>query len=121
MLKAVFNSASNSTAYGLPNLVKSKRLFQKLMWLFFIILSASASFWIVFNSISNYFNFEYITVIRSVYEQPSKFPTISICNYFGNSFENKSLNDFVTEFRFGYNLSLKNHLQNYFEPIPHSL
>jgi len=43
MLKAVLNSVSNSTAYGLPNLVKSKRLFHKLMWLFFMVSSTSAS------------------------------------------------------------------------------
>ncbi len=117
MLRAVLNSVSNSTAYGLPNLVKSKRLFHKLMWLFFMVSSTSASIWYIISSISNYFKYDTVTLIKSVYEQPSRFPTISFCSYNGKSFDNKSLNEFITDLNFGYNLSLKNNLQNYFDPF----
>ena len=98
MLKAVFNSASNSTAYGLPNLVKSKRMFHKLMWLFFIILSVSASVWYIIDTISDYLDYEVVSVAKNVFEQPIQYPTISFCSYNFKSFEKKNQDIFPIEF-----------------------
>jgi len=115
MLRAVLNSVSNSTAYGLPNLVKSKRLFHKLMWLFFMVSSTSASIWYIINITLIYFNYDTITVVSRIYEQPIQFPTISFCSYNFKSFENKKLSEIILQCQFGYDQTLKNNLENNFQ------
>ena len=117
MLKAALNSGSDSTAYGLPNLIRSKHTFQKIMWLIFLALATSASVWYTVNLITNYLEYEVVTVISDVYEQPIRFPTISFCSYYGNSFANKRLSQFITDLTVGYNRSLISGLENYFEPF----
>ena len=115
MLKALLESASNSTAYGLPNLVKCKRLFQKLMWLFFMILSTSASFWYIISAFSDYLDYGVVTVVKNAYEHPIQFPTVSFCSYNFKSFEKKKLSQIITQCQFGYDQTLTNNLENHFE------
>ena len=69
-----------STAYGLPNILRSKPLFNKMFWLFFLIISFSlASFYIVTDLI-DYFDYKVVTVVKTEYDLPVEFPTVSFCN-----------------------------------------
>lgn len=73
MLKEIKNEidklSQNSTAYGVPNLLRSRDLFNKIFWLSFIILSSATSCWYVYTGI-----FEYLE-----YQQPAAFPTVTVC------------------------------------------
>jgi len=71
---------SESTAFGLPNIFKRERIFNKLFWIIFVLLGTVSSVYFTIEAINDYFNYEIITKIESVYEQPLKFPTITICD-----------------------------------------
>ena len=85
MLKAISHNfselLSESTAYGLPRIFRSKRFLLKIYWLLFFLMGSLASIMFVLSSLKNYYDFEVITKIESVYEQPMPFPTVSFCPY----------------------------------------
>ena len=69
-----------STAYGLPKIVRSKRLFNKIFWLAFLIASVAAASYYIFNDVADYYSFEVVTTVKTEYDQPTEFPTISFCS-----------------------------------------
>jgi hypothetical protein len=104
---------SDSTMHGLPNVINSQSLVLKLMWLAFLIASIGFFTKFSYNSVANFLNYEVTTKIRRVYESPTVFPTISICN------KNKFTTDFgidtikkIIEFFNTPNLFDKNVLNN---------
>ena len=77
-----------STAYGLPNIFRSKRLFNKLFWLAFLLASVTAAVYYIVNDVVDFYNYEVVTSVKTEYDQPTEFPTISFCglqptDYFG--------------------------------------
>ena len=79
--------AKNSSINGLPNMVRSERLSLKIMWLIVLIGSSSACIYFVISCLNGYFEYEYITSIKTIPETPSAFPAISICSYNNPKFE----------------------------------
>ena len=69
-----------STAHGLPNMFRNERLFLKLMWIAFFLVSAAACFYLMCLSISAYLQFDVSNKISVIYQTPSDFPTVAICN-----------------------------------------
>jgi hypothetical protein len=73
-------SVMSNAGYALHRVVKKDFLLIRLMWLIsLLLLSALCSFLIV-KTVGNYLNYEVVTNIKIVNENPSPFPTISICN-----------------------------------------
>jgi hypothetical protein len=73
-------SVMSNAGYALHRVVKKDFLLIRLMWLIsLLLLSALCSFLIV-KTVGNYLNYEVVTKIKIVNENPSPFPTISICN-----------------------------------------
>lgn len=106
---------TTSTAYGIPCLIRSKKLYQKIFWISFILGSSLASFILVKDGIFNYLDFKIVTIIQTIYEQPTEFPTITLCGY-GNLFpKDKKLNEIMNDCYFGYDKSCFNKPDNYFE------
>ena len=70
----------DSTAYGVPNIFKRDKIFLKIYWLIFVLLGTSVSSYYTFATIINYFKYDVVTKIESVYEQPMIFPTITFCS-----------------------------------------
>ena len=89
--KVIKKALSRSTMHGLPHIIKSHSSLLQLMW--FLFLMTSVGLFVKFSliSISNYLDFEVTTKIRKIYELPTTFPTISICN------KNKFTTDFGIE------------------------
>ena len=106
---------SDSTAYGLAKIFKRKKLFFKLFWLTFFLMGSGTSVYYICDAITGYFEYEVITKIENKYEQPMLFPTISICPYANNAFDNKSLDLIVKQCSFNLNQSCQSNLENYFE------
>ena len=83
-----------STAYGLPKIFKSKRIFLKIFWLAFFLMGSIASIYYIVQSINSYLLYEVIPKIEIINENPMQFPTITFCNN-DKSF-NKDLIDFCS-------------------------
>lgn len=115
-LKEIFvELASFSTSYGAPKLIRSKRCYQKLLWIFFILLSAIFSFLIVYEAILNYSDFKVITLVESIYKSPLEFPVVSICSYSGDHFKGKNLSSIFKKCSFAYDTSCGTNHDNFFE------
>ena len=80
MKKEISEKLLGSTAYGLPNIIRSRRLFNTIYWIFFFIMSLIGASYYIYSDIIDYFNYEVITVIESKYDQPTQFPTITFCS-----------------------------------------
>lgn len=104
-----------TTAYGIPNLLRSKRVYQKHLWIFFFFVSATCSYFLIYETIVNYLDFKVVTLVESVYESPVEFPAVSICSYSGDHFKGKSLSEFVERCSFGYDKSCESNPDNFFE------
>lgn len=72
-----------SSVHGVPNLMATKRVFIKYMWLFFILGSSGVCGYFVSNTILDYLNYDVVSVIDIINEQYSEFPTISVCSSTG--------------------------------------
>jgi hypothetical protein len=90
-VKIVENVLSNSTMHGLSNVINSKSLILKIMWLTFLILCIIYFTKFSLDSVADYLDYDVTTKIRRVYESPTIFPSISICN------KNKFTTDFGIE------------------------
>lgn len=102
-----------STAYGIPNYLRSKRIYNKILWLLFIITSSCTSSYYVYDAIVEYFDNKVVTQIKTKYEQPLRFPAVTICSYEKDSFINKTLEELILNCTFDNELFNK----NFFETI----
>ena len=104
-----------STAYGLPNFIRSKRMFNRIFWLLFIIMSTGVSSYYVYAEIMEYFNYDLITIAKQKYDQPAQFPTVTFCAK--NGFYQNLSQLMSKEIRFGYDYSIGTEPANHFEPF----
>lgn len=89
--KIILEVLSDSTMHGLSNVINSSSVILKAMWFLFLITSLGCFTKFSVNSVANFLDHEVTTKIRRVYESPTIFPTVSICN------KNKFTTDFGIE------------------------
>ncbi len=102
-----------STAHGIPNLVRNESKFLKVLWIVCFFISLSGCTYFLHNAIIDYFNYKKVTKIDVIYEQPTDFPTISICN---NIESNLTLEN-VNHCKINYDMSCLTAKENFFEPF----
>lgn len=85
-----------STTHGLSNIFRTKKLILKLMWTIFFLISAGYCSYMIHNSISDYLSYNVITNFQTVFELPSLFPTVTICNL--NAFQTNFSIQFAKKF-----------------------
>lgn len=88
-----------TTAHGIPNVIKTKRFFIKVMWVFSIACSVCFCGIFTAKSIADYLEFNFVTSIQIFNEEKSEFPMVTLCglpNY------NLNLKDILVDFSFGY-------------------
>lgn len=112
--EALFEIISTSTSHGLPNIVRSRRIFHKLLWLVSTALSCAFCAKFIYDGVSNYFDFPVVTVIETIYEQPTLFPSISICTT-DRSFTDGDLSSKMVECKFNYDTDCLTNPYKYFE------
>ena len=78
----------SSTFHAIPNIIRSERLFFKIMWTLCFLLSFSYCFTSICRSINSFLDREIVTNIKIISEIPTQFPSVSFCN----------LNPFVTDY-----------------------
>ena len=69
-----------STSHGLPNIVRTNRLSIKILWSICLLAAIGGCSYMVFKSISDYYEHDTVTKIEKITELKSRFPTVSICN-----------------------------------------
>ena len=55
-------------------------LFAKFIWGVILFFLSGITFWSISKIILEYFNYEVVSKIQVIYENPTKFPTITICD-----------------------------------------
>ena len=103
------------TAYGVPKLINSKKVLNKIFWIFYLCISAVLSIWFINGTINDYLSYDVLTKIESIYEQSSKLPTVSFSSYSSQGFGNKSLLNLFKECSFSLDKSCERNQNNYFE------
>ena len=68
------------TIQGIPKILTSKRISFKFMWLILLIGSSLSCAYFVSKCFVEYFNYEYITSIKTIVDTLTIFPTVSICS-----------------------------------------
>ena len=105
-----------STAYGLPNIIRSKRLFNKIFWIIFLLTSSTAAIYYISSEINDYFEYQLVTLTKTDLDQPTQFPTVSFCSRKISFFDEKSLKQLLrVSTWFNYDTSIRNEPDNHFE------
>ena len=104
--KEITKLVLTSTAYGISNIINRRRVFNKIFWLFFLVVSCVISFYYTYIGIVEYYKYQVVTEIKNEYDQPSEFPTITICSLKLYYFDDKNLSDIIQYASFSYDYSL---------------
>lgn len=92
-----------TTAHGLPHIIKRENIFLKVFWLMCFLASASACGFMVYTAIDDYLSWDAVSKVEIIQQIPTPFPAVSICNI--NSFKDDNVSN-----AFIYNLLLENGL-----------
>ena len=95
-LKEAKELSLTSTAYGLPNVLRSRRLLNKLFWLSYLILSATGAAYYIYFDVVDFLDYEVVTVIQTEYDQPTQFPTVTFCSLSPSLFTDYTPSNFTT-------------------------
>lgn len=103
-LKEAFKEwLSASTSHGLPNVVRTNNTLIKIMWIIFFTISSAICGYFLATSILQYLKYEVVSRMYVVYELPTPFPAVTICN--GYPFVTNQSNEFVNDILERYNLT----------------
>ena len=80
ILNSLKETLSSSSVHGIANIIKSKYITIKIMWIVFFIISNGFCSWFIFNSIADYLSYDATSKIEIKYERLLKFPMVSLCN-----------------------------------------
>jgi len=94
-----------TSAHGIPRLLRAKRIFFIIMWFAFIMVSTGFGAYFIVKNTMDYLDYKAVTTINVIDEYKSQFPTISFC---GSPNFNQSIDDLILRVRFE-----KFFLQNY--------
>ena len=70
----------SSTSHGLPSVFRTERIFFKIMWFIFFLISLSIGLWTIVSSILDFLNYDVVTQVDVIYEIPTQFPTVTFNN-----------------------------------------
>ena len=79
----------------------------------FLALSETGTAYYIFSDIVDYSNYEVVTTIKTEYDQPTEFPTISFCSHTPNSYD--SIDFSHAFFWFANDFEVKENPSNHYE------
>lgn len=97
-------SAMDSTSHGIPHIFKRQNISLKIFWFICFNVSALICFFMISKTIVDYLQYETVSRTETIYEIPSEFPTVSICNL--NPFQTNNSIEFVND------ILVRNNLDN---------
>lgn len=99
----IYEYANDSTTHSVPHIFKRENPLIKTFWIICFLASTAACSFMITLSIMNYFRYETVTKAETVFEIPTPFPVVSICNV--NSLTSRKAFDFVHDFLTRNNIS----------------
>ena len=81
-----------TSTHGLPNIARHDRVLIKIIWAICFCVSTGVCSFLVMRSINSYLDFDVFSKYDVIYETPTVFPTVTICNQ----------NAFITDEAFVY-------------------
>lgn len=122
LIKRTNEIINDCTIFGLPNIFKRENVSNKLYWLTFVLIGSLFSIYLTYSSVMDYYNFDIVTKIESIFEQPTQFPTLSFCPEDNFEFNNKKLKEHViSNCLVVTDNSCYTYAENYFEPFTKSM
>ena len=98
---------TDSTIHALPNIYKTEKIYFKLMWFSFFLITFIFSIRYIYKTVSDYLLYETVTKISIGIDQPAPFPTVSFQFQYGFSSANYTLEGNIIKLYFG-NIIKKN-------------
>ncbi len=77
--KSFTDCMSSSTGHGLPQIVKDGSLFLKILWAIFFVAGVTATIFMIYNTLENFFQYDVITTTRIKSEKEIVFPVVTFC------------------------------------------
>lgn len=72
-------AAKSTTTHGIDRFALTKRPFLKVFWAILFLSSTAACAFFIANNVLSYLQYDVVTQIEIVYEEPQLFPTVSFC------------------------------------------
>ena len=69
----------SSSFHGFVKIVKTKHIILKIIWVFFVLVSLLSCSYLIIKNILYYLDYNVVTNINVIYEIPTTFPTVSLC------------------------------------------
>ena len=89
--QSLVNHILSSTIHGIPKIFLTDRLFNKILWIVCTIVSTAVCAWFILESLFAFADFDHITQVETIYEQPTEFITVQFCSQDKTSFNKKDL------------------------------
>lgn len=80
ILKSLKEIGLTAQVHGIPRIVSNERICLKFLWLVSFLVSASACFYLIQNSLRSFLSYPYLTNLAIVVENPMLFPTVTLCS-----------------------------------------
>ena len=80
ILKETIESLDTPSTKALVKIILTPHFFLKLILFLFLIGTSGYSSYLVVQSIVNYFNYGVTTTSRTIFEMPTLFPKVTLCN-----------------------------------------
>ena len=77
--KRIIEMLKNSSANGLPNMMRTSNVYLKAMWLTCFTLSTCVCSYYVLDGILDYLKYSTVTTVKMIQEHQAQFPTVSLC------------------------------------------
>ena len=92
IIEATKETLESSSIHAIPNMVRTKYITLKIIWIFFFLGSIGVCGWYLFQAISGYLEYETVTKfqVNNINELP--FPVVSICDL-KSFFDKKAYNN----------------------------
>ncbi|CAF0894771.1 unnamed protein product [Brachionus calyciflorus] len=105
--KIIINWALNTTAHAFGNIIRAQSIIIRIIWTICLLASTAYCFYLIIQTIVLYTKYEVNTRLNLVYETPTKFPAVTICNLntFNADFSKESIEDVLNEKRIFANQS----------------
>lgn len=99
-------------SHGLQKITESKKLFFKIFWAIFFVVSSASSIYFMNESVKSYLKYEVIQKTETVFPNQITFPTITLCS---DIFIDGSIKNYINTCSFNLNDDCKINPDNYFE------
>jgi hypothetical protein len=99
-------------SHGLQKITESKKLFFKIFWTIFFVVSSASSIYFMNESVKSYLKYEVIQKTETVFLNQITFPTITMCS---DIFIDESIKNYIDTCSFNLNDDCKINPDNYFK------